>query len=235
MQSDKQQAQETLGLEKLKPNEAAKARETAEVQHKSTLYERDAAFAKEQSNCTAEANTQPAEESRWDSPSGSTCNWPGVNAKLQKALDLQIWKGLREGKEQAKQNLENIQRVHDEWMPQLEAERIKRIDEHEKQEQEELEFEADQELRIQKIKQTSARHRGDLAKFERAFARRQKDQAKNTSASVKSPSNAEVQANEGNSTGPEGSTLDIERKEQHQPTAVTRQGEAVDDDRISRE
>ena len=52
---------------------------------------------------------------------------------------------------------------------------------------------------------------------------------------MKSPSNAEVQANEGNSTGPEGSTLDIERKEQHQPTAVTRQGEAVDDDRISRE
>lgn len=205
------------------------------MQHKSTLYERDAVFAKEQSNCTAKANTQPAEESRWDSSSGSTCNWPGVNAKLQKALDLPIWKELLEGKKQAKQNLENIQRVHDEWMPQLEAESIKRIDEHEKQEQEELGFEADQELRIQKIKQTSARHRADLAKFERAFARRQKDQAKNTSASVKSPSNAEVQANEGNSTGPEGSALDIERKEQHQPTAVTRQGEVVDDDRISRE
>ena len=235
LQSDRQQAQETLGLEKLKLSEAAKARETAEVQHKSTLYERDAVFAKEQSNCTAKANTQPAEESRWDSSSGSTCNWPGVNAKLQKALDLPIWKELLEGKKQAKQNLENIQRVHDEWMPQLEAERIKRIEDHEKQEQEHLKFKADQGLRRQKIKQTSARHMAELARFERAFARRQKDQAKSPSASVKSPSNAEVQANEGDSTGPEGSALDLERKEQHQPTAVTRQGEAVDDDRISQE
>jgi septation ring formation regulator EzrA len=37
LQSDKQQAQETLGLEKLKLSEAGKAREIAEEQHKSTL------------------------------------------------------------------------------------------------------------------------------------------------------------------------------------------------------
>jgi hypothetical protein len=204
LQSDKQQAQETLGLEKLKSSEAAKARETAE--------ERDAALAEGQSSRTAEANTQPAEESRWGSPSGSTSNWPGVNSELQRALNLPIWEELRQSEEQAKQNLEYAQKVHDEWLPQLEAERIKRIDEHKKQEQEALEFKADLQLKRKEIHQTIARHEEELAKFERAFARRRKDQAKKPSAAVESPSNAEGQANERDSTGPEGSALDIEEK-----------------------
>jgi hypothetical protein len=46
LRSEKQQAQETLGLEKLKLSEAGKARKIAEEKHKSVLAERDTALAK---------------------------------------------------------------------------------------------------------------------------------------------------------------------------------------------
>lgn len=232
LQSDQQQAQETLGLEKLKLSEAATARETTEEQHKSAVDERDAAPAKEQSSHTAEANTQPAEESRHKSPSGE---WPSGMAELQKALNLPIWDEGRKRKEQAKQNLDYAQRLHDEWMPKLEAERKenkKRMEELKKQEQEMLEFEADAQFMTAASQKRMAGFKERIARCDR---RLQERQAKNPSASVESPSNAERQANEGDFTGPEGSPLNIQREEQHQPTAVPRQDEAVDDDQISRD
>jgi hypothetical protein len=90
LQSDKQQAQETLGLEKLKLSEAGKAREIAEEQHKSTLDERDTALAKAvEEKKTAELGRDSARKVAQDQFGKRMAAAFEKDAALAKAVELE--------------------------------------------------------------------------------------------------------------------------------------------------